>query len=97
MNAIPYFMTENKQNKEMKKTLLKTYVDRRDYLRFKNTRKSVHRHIAEKQIGRKLKSWEEVHHINGNKLYNDPTNLEVLDHDEHFEIHLRQKWRAGVW
>ena len=73
------------------------YVDRKGYQRFRKNTKLFHRAIAEEKIGRKSKPWEIVHHINGNKLDNDPTNLEVLDRDEHYEIHFEQKWRSDVW
>jgi len=76
----------------------KCYVDRKTgYYRFKNSNQFVHRVIAEKMIGRKLEPNEEVHHINGNKLDNDPSNLLVLDYEEHFEFHRNNKWRTGVW
>ena len=67
------------------------------YYRFKNSNQFVHKVIAEKMIGRKLEPNEEVHHINGNKLDNNPSNLLVLDYEEHFEFHRNNKWRTGVW
>jgi hypothetical protein len=47
----------------------------------------LHRHIASLKIGRWLKSNEHVHHIDGNKLNNDPDNLQVLTNKEHGLLH----------
>ena len=50
----------------------------------------VHRIVAEQKIGRLLKKGEQVHHIDENKLNNDPTNIEVLPgRGEHTKIHAR--------
>jgi hypothetical protein len=50
--------------------------------------KHAHRRIAEAILGRPLKKGEVVHHIDGNKLNNDPANLEVLpSQSEHCKIH----------
>ena len=45
------------------------------------------RKVAEKKIGRPLKSSEDVHHINGIHSDNRPENLMVLDHREHLKLH----------
>lgn len=47
----------------------------------------LHRHIASIALGRWLTSSEHVHHIDGNKLNNDPSNLEVMTASEHSSIH----------
>jgi len=44
--------------------------------------------IAEKKLGRELKEGEVVHHIDGNKLNNDPDNLMVFISDaDHKSFH----------
>jgi len=37
----------------------------------------------EQHLGRKLESWEHVHHIDGNHLNNNIENLEVLSNADH--------------
>ena len=55
----------------------------------------VHRFVVEAHIGRKLSSDECVHHIDGNKLNNDITNLEILTFKEHARIHREHEADAG--
>ena len=47
-----------------------------------------HRVIAEEMLGRPLKSYGVVHHIDGNKRNNDPRNLKVMTQSEHIREHL---------
>ena len=54
----------------------------------------LHRKVAEEKIGRKLKSGEEVHHIDGNHFNNDPDNLIVLSKSDHAKIHASWKARS---
>ena len=49
--------------------------------------KQVHRVVMEKQIGRKLKRNEHVHHIDGNRTNNDINNLMLLDIRDHVRAH----------
>jgi len=49
--------------------------------------KHLHRVVAEQGLGRKLKRNEVVHHLDGNKLNNDPDNLIVMTRQEHSRLH----------
>ena len=42
-----------------------------------------HRWVVEQHIGRKLEAWEDVHHVNGNKVDNRIENLQVIAHRRH--------------
>lgn len=55
-----------------------------------------HRRIAETMLGRPLKKGEIVHHIDGNKLNNNPSNIAVLpSQSEHCKIHGFGKRKDG--
>ena len=62
-----------------------TYIDDRGYLRFLDSRRLVHRWMAEKKLGRKLEPEEVVHHNDRNKLNYDPRNLTVFASQEEHE------------
>ena len=52
----------------------------------------VHRTVAEKMLGRKLRPGEVVHHKDGNKQNNTPENLLVLpSQKEHAKLHMAEK------
>ena len=48
-----------------------------------------HRWLMEQHLGRKLEKWEQVHHIDGNYLNNDLSNLEVLSNSDHQKKELK--------
>lgn len=50
-----------------------------------------HRLVAERMIGRHLRNDEDVHHKDGDKRNNHPTNLVVLTHAEHARLHASMK------
>ena len=45
--------------------------------------RGVHRIVMEKHLHRKLKSWEVIHHKDGNKLNNEISNLEIVVQNLH--------------
>jgi hypothetical protein len=56
----------------------------------------VHRFVVETHIGRKLSSSECVHHIDGNKLNNDISNLEIMTFAEHAKAHRIEEAELGL-
>lgn len=52
-----------------------------------NGRVYMHRHIASITAGRWITNDEVVHHIDNNRANNDPSNLMILSHAEHTNIH----------
>ena len=49
-----------------------------------------HRVVAEQMLGRPLQRNEIVHHIDGNKHNNDPSNLKVMTQSEHMKAHWQE-------
>jgi len=50
-----------------------------------------HRHIMQEHLGRKLESWEHVHHINDDSSDNRIENLIVLSNSEHQKIEVKNR------
>ena len=74
----------------------KTYIDERGYRRYKDSKRLVHRVVAEKKLGRRLYAQEVVHHIDRNKLNNHPENLYVFANQEaHDRVHKIDAERFG--
>jgi len=62
-------------------------VDKSHHLAFGNGYAYEHDLVAEGQLGRALLPNEVVHHRNGDKTDNTPTNLEVLTASSHIKHH----------
>ncbi len=76
--------------------MAKTYIDQNGYRRYVDSNKLVSRHIAEKKLGRKLKSEEVVHHKDRNKQNNSPNNLWVFPNQKaHDRVHKYDAKRYG--
>lgn len=54
-----------------------------------NKSKGLHRVMMERKLGRPLSFSEVVHHIDGNKHNNHPSNLSVMMRSEHTSMHRR--------
>ena len=87
--------SENAINKKIKNMGLSikwkyTYISKQGYLincEDRDNKYEVHRKVMEEKLGRKLTSNEIVHHIDGNKLNNNPNNLELTNRSEHINKH----------
>jgi hypothetical protein len=74
----------------------KGYINGRVWIDGERRHVKQHRLIAERMIGRELRADEDVHHIDGNKQNNDPSNLQVLSHAEHSRVTNSQRiYRRG--
>ncbi len=69
----------------------KMYVDHKEYLRFKDSNRLVHRWAAEKKLGRRIRRGCVVHHKDGKKRNNDPSNLEEKRRSAHSRLHARKR------
>lgn len=63
--------------------------DGRTRVYIKNSKKviSYPRYLMENELGRSLKNNEDVHHLDGNPLNNDISNLEIRNRGEHQKEH----------
>ena len=53
--------------------------------------RSVHKRVAEKKMGGPVKKGYEVHHRDGNKTNNRPSNLTVVKKSTHRNLHSKKK------
>jgi hypothetical protein len=59
--------------------------------RGENKGRSKHRVVAEEMLGRAILPGEVVHHKDGNRANNSPSNLEVMTRAEHTSLHRRER------
>jgi len=65
------------------------------YVRDSKTDKYVHRLVMERHLGRQLKSWEHIHHKDGNPKNNVIDNLMVLTNSEHRKLEVKTQKRLN--
>lgn len=58
------------------------------YVRVNGVTRALHRVIAEQSLGRPLQPDEIVHHVDGDPLNNEPSNLAIVSRQEHFLLHM---------
>jgi hypothetical protein len=65
------------------------YKNHPEYNHESNWRRGIlaHRYIMEQHIGRFLTKDEVVHHLDGDKLNNDISNLKIMSQSEHTKLH----------
>jgi hypothetical protein len=73
---------------------LQTRTNSSGYRQFKDPSSGnwelTHRRVAEKKVGGPILGDRQVHHIDGNKQNNKPSNLKVVNPREHREIHKKR-------
>jgi hypothetical protein len=75
-----------------------TYIDKKGYKRFIGSKIPIHRWVAQKKLGRKLKKGEVVHHKNRNKSDNRASNLHVFSSQKaHHAAHRRDMKKTSNW
>lgn len=83
-----YITPENQRRKNNRESQLQRFTQVKPDTYHKLHGRHIHRVIAEQMIGRPLVKGEIVHHIDGNKHNNDPSNLQVMTQSEHMKLHL---------
>jgi hypothetical protein len=53
----------------------------------------VHRRVADKKVGGPIWDDRVVHHKDGNKQNNHPSNLQVMDRSDHSRLEARKRNR----
>lgn len=80
-----------KQRKFSRKAPLKTWDNKNGYRKFLDPKTGLpeftHRRVAEKMVGGPIGRGREVHHKDGDKTNNRPSNLRIVSKEEHRRLH----------
>lgn len=89
-------LNPNRMTPEIKKKIRKARKKKTPKFYPKVHGRHEHRVVAEEKIGRSLKKGEVVHHIDGNRLNNNPENLMVFSSQaEHAAQHAADRKKGG--
>lgn len=72
----------------------KTYTNAQGYQVYKDSGVPVHIRVAEKKVGGPIYEGRVVHHKDGNKRNNNPSNLQVMWRSGHSRLEARKRKRA---
>lgn len=75
----PHYLTSEEQRRASNRLAQPRLGKVKETTYKKHFGRHFHRSVAEQKLGRPLRRGEIVHHIDGDKHNNDPTNLEILD------------------
>ena len=88
------YITSKEQFKQNCRDSALAYKDARPDVYRKLNNRHEHRVVAEQMLGRPLQRGEIVHHIDGDRHNNAPTNLEVMSQADHLRLHHAEMWVA---
>jgi len=71
------------------------YYDKKDYPRWRDSGKLVHRTVAGRLFGLKKMKGKVVHHLDGNKHNFRKSNLWLMTRSAHSQLHARL--RKNTW
>jgi hypothetical protein len=92
-----YITPESQRRANSRAAMLKRVTEIKPTTYRKVHGRHEHRVVAEQMLGRPLKRNEIVHHIDGNKHNNDPSNLQVMTQSEHVRMHWHQDFKPITW
>ena len=92
-----YFTPEETRRANNRQSQLARFQEVKPTTYRKQYGRHQHRVVAEQMLGRPLKPSEIVHHIDGNKHNNDPSNLQVMTQAEHIREHFHGKSALIEW
>ena len=91
----PHYITPEEQRRvNNREAMLNRVIEIKPTTYRKLHGRHEHRVIAEQMLGRALKRNEIVHHIDGNKHNNEPSNLQIMTQSEHVRLHLQEMQKA---
>lgn len=90
----PHYVTSNQQFRENCRAAALAYKVAEPHVYKKRHNRHEHRVVAEEMLGRPLVRGEIVHHIDGNKHNNAPSNLQVMTQADHLRLHHAEMWVA---